>query len=296
MTNKERYREFCAANDVVPIFSNPLWLDAVAENWDVSLVTEDDASTGPNIVAALPYCWKGNLLTKRIYLPDVSFYQSVLFFTDSDKSKKQKLSGELIKQLPVTVKSYFKFLPEHAAVDLSKVNYQKEDYFTYIISKKRHELFLSTNHKRNVQKGIKQQYIVLESKSLEVSFDLLTSTFARQQVKSKISLKDFSKINSLAKKYTYGKTIDCFDIHKNLLASVFIVTDSHTVYYLFGGYNAEFKNSGAMTFLLNNVILAALKQHKDFNFCGSSSKSIAVYFEGFGAQKTPITIWKKSIL
>jgi hypothetical protein len=34
----------------------------------------------------------------------------------------------------------------------------------------------------------------------------------------------------------------------------------------------------------------------EFNFCGSSKKSIATYFEGFGATKTEIAIWKKSIL
>ena len=80
MTNKERYRKFCATHAVVPVFSNPFWLDAVAENWDVALISESENES--SIIAALPYCWKGNLFTKRIYLPDVSFYQSVLFFTD----------------------------------------------------------------------------------------------------------------------------------------------------------------------------------------------------------------------
>jgi hypothetical protein len=42
MTNKERYRKFCATHAVVPVFSNPFWLDAVAENWDVALVSESE--------------------------------------------------------------------------------------------------------------------------------------------------------------------------------------------------------------------------------------------------------------
>jgi hypothetical protein len=61
MTNKERYRKFCATHAVVPVFSNPFWLDAVAENWDVALISESENES--SIIAALPYCWKGNLFT-----------------------------------------------------------------------------------------------------------------------------------------------------------------------------------------------------------------------------------------
>ena len=108
MTNKERYRKFCATYAVVPVFSNPFWLDAVAENWDVALISESENES--SIIAALPYCWKGNLFTKRIYLPDVNFYQSVLFFTDVDKNRKQILTEQLVQQLPKTVKDASKFL------------------------------------------------------------------------------------------------------------------------------------------------------------------------------------------
>jgi hypothetical protein len=134
MTNKERYRKFCATHAVVPVFSNPFWLDAVAENWDVALISESENES--SIIAALPYCWKGNLFTKRIYLPDVSFYQSVLFFTDADKNRKQILTEQLLQQLPKTVKSYFKFLPEHAGLSLVKSGFEKEAYETYTIQKK----------------------------------------------------------------------------------------------------------------------------------------------------------------
>ncbi len=187
MTNKEYYRKFCATNGVVPVFSSPFWLDAVAENWDVAIIINDG-----KVIAALPYCWKGNLLTRRIYLPDVSFYQSVLFFTDVDKITKQKLSEQLVQQLPKTVKSYFKFLPEHSAINLSKSAFTKEEYETYIISNK-HEINLNSNQKRNVQKGNKLNYVVKESKNSQASFTLLTSTFVRQNIKPKITLADYSE-------------------------------------------------------------------------------------------------------
>ncbi len=291
MTNKERYRKFCATHAVVPVFSNPYWLDAVAENWDVALISESER----RITAALPYCLKGNLFTKRIYMPDMSFYQSVLIFTEADKNTKQKLTEQLVQQLPKTVKSYFKFLPEHTALSLVKSGFEKETYETYTIQKDQ-ALTLSSNHKRNIQKGNKLKYSILESKNTELSFALLTSTFARQNIKPKISLPEFEKINTLVKKHHAGNTFDCLDEHKNLLASAFVVEDADSVYYLFGGYDTAFKNSGAMTYLLHHIIQDAQQRNLDFNFCGSSKKSIAAYFEGFGASKTEISIWKKSIL
>ncbi|MBP8193638.1 MAG: GNAT family N-acetyltransferase, partial [Chitinophagales bacterium] len=201
----------------------------------------------------------------------------------------------LVQQLPKTVKSYFKFLPEHTALSLVKSGFEKETYETYTIQKNQ-ALTLSSNHKRNIQKGTKLNYTILESINTELSFSLLTSTFIRQKIKTKISLTEFEKINTLVKKHHAGNTFDCLDGHKNLLASAFIVEDTDSVYYLFGGYDTAFKNSGAMTYLLHYIIQDALQRKLEFNFCGSSKKSIATYFEGFGAQKTPIAIWKKSIL
>ncbi|MBK8352957.1 MAG: hypothetical protein IPL21_15235 [Saprospirales bacterium] len=150
---------------------------------------ESDASTNlsmPDIVAILPFCYKGNLLTKRIYLPDFSFYQSIIFLkNDLTINEKNKIAFELFQQLPKTIKSYFKFLPENNGIDISNLNYKKQDYFSYFISKNQQELQLSTNHKRNIQKGIKQHYFIEESKDIQSSFSLLISTFSRQKLKSK---------------------------------------------------------------------------------------------------------------
>lgn len=297
MTNKEIYIQLVAQEayaSKTPVFAQPYWLDAVAENWNVCLVSECESESECEIIAVLPYCWKGNFLTKRIYLPDFNFYQSIIFF--KAVKNKQEITQQLIQQLPKTVKTYLKFLPTYSPLDLSNLNYIKEDYYTYIIPKHQQTLSLSNNHKRNIQKGIKQQYSIQNSKNIEISFALLVATFARQKQNAKITLSEFKKINTLVKKQQCGQTLVCFDKDKNLLASVFIVEDTQTVYYLLGGYDTHFKNSGAMTFLLHYCIQHALQQQKDFNFCGSTKKSIATFFEGFGAAKTDISIWKKSIL
>ena len=94
MTNKKLYKNFCDNNTTIPLFLQPFWLDTIAEKWEVVLVSEND-----KIKAALPFCVKGNLFTKRIYLPDVNFYQTPVFAENITLNQKQKLTEELFKQL-----------------------------------------------------------------------------------------------------------------------------------------------------------------------------------------------------
>lgn len=290
MTAKKKYIAFCNQHaDIIPVFLRAIWLDAVAEKWNVILQEEDN-----EIKAALPYCTKGNILTNRIYLPDVSFYQSIIFLQHYTAKQQQAISENLFRQLPHTLKSYFKFLPEYSNIDLHALKYKSEVYPTYCI-KKKSEISLSTNHARNVQKGVKNQYIISESKNISISYALLASTFIRQNLQIKLSFELYKKLQHITQKNGMGKTLDCIDQRNNVLASILIVEDAKCVYYLYGGYDTSYKNSGAMTFLLHYIIQDTIQRHKIFNFCGSSKKSIANFFEGFGAKKTSIPIWKKSI-
>ncbi len=291
MTDKKQYIQLCRENSKlasIPVFSQSYWLDQVAENWDVCLFRKEE-----KIVAALPYCWKGRLLTKRIYLPDSSFYQSILFFEKCSDAERQKIAERLFEQLPKTIKSYFKFLPEYNAIDLSGLSYTKEIYFTYLLTPDDTTPLLSTNHRRNIRKGIKNNYTIQASNNIALSYALLVSTFSRQKLTSKTNLEAFQSLAERAKEHQCGQVLNCLDDKKNVLASVFVAEDVTTVYYLMGGYNHDFKNSGAMTYLLNHVIQQAISSHKVFNFCGSSKKTIATFFEGFGATRYPLNIWKK---
>ncbi|MCB0506788.1 MAG: GNAT family N-acetyltransferase [Bacteroidetes bacterium] len=290
MSDKNSYRNFCKEHEKIPIFSQAFWLNEVAENWDVIL----EQNKNNEIIAALPFCWKGNFITQRIYLPFLNFYQSILFF-NVDEKHQQEIAERLFNKLPRTIKSYFKFLLEYDNIQLNTLGFSKENYSTYIIQKNE-QLQLSNNHKRNVKKGIERNYQIKESKNLKQTYEMLVSTFIRQKIKSKISFEAFQKIQTSIKQHQCCKIVDCLDNENNILASVFILSDNQTVYYMLGGYETKYKNSGAMTFLLHHLIKETLDKNKTFNFCGSSNKNIAHFFEGFGATKTSINIWKKSIL
>ena len=291
--SKVLYRKFCnevTVSSLFPLFAQPFWLDIFCENWEVNIIVEND-----RLIAALPYCTKGNLLTKRIYLPDVNFYQTILFAIELSQQQQQDYTNKLVEQLPVVLKSFFKFLPKHENLSLSNFKYKKEEYPCYFIATNQ-SILLSKHHLRHLQKGIKNNYTILESNSISKSFQLIQSTFLRQKTASKITLNTFEKLNEVCTEKNCGKAFDCLDDNKNLLATIFILEDFSTVYYFLSGYDVSFKNSGAMTTLLNYAINYALQKQKTFNFCGSRKKSIADFFIGFGAKEMNVIIWKKQLI
>ncbi len=278
-------------NATIHFFANPEWLNLVAENWDVLLYQKDDKT-----IALLPFCTKGNFVTNRIYLPYINFYQSIIFLDkDINQSDRNRICIELFKQNSNYIKSYFKFLPEYSDIDLSNLKYKKETYTTYIIEQSYSINQLSKNHLRNINKAIQNKYTIEKSTQLEDAYKIIQSTFTKQNIKSKIDYNIFEKINKFCSDKNCGNTLVCKNTEGKLLATLFYVEDNHTVYYLLSGFNVSYKNSGAMHYMLHQLINQTIQGGKTFNFCGSSKKTIANFFKGFGAKNENLNIWTKSI-
>ena len=58
------YRELCANEDLIPLFSKDWWLDSVvgADKWDVALVFKDG-----KIIASMPYIIKKIVMSQIFY-------------------------------------------------------------------------------------------------------------------------------------------------------------------------------------------------------------------------------------
>ncbi|MCB9034606.1 MAG: GNAT family N-acetyltransferase [Chitinophagales bacterium] len=291
MTNKEKYIEYLNNSSIynnTPIFLLPDFLNIVAEDWEVVLVEENS-----QLKAVLPYAIKGNLLTKRIYLPLLSFYQSFLLY---DVNEETAIINQLFAQLPKTVKSYFKLLPQYHLVDLNALAYKQENYCTYIINKNIELYSIRKNHQRNIKKAINNNLVIEAAQNVNTAFDVIKQTFSRQNTTLDVDAEQFNQLVSWTRTTQRGEIWNCKDQNHQIHASVLLLKDATTTYYILGGYNDEFKNSGAKTFLLWTLIQQSIVKGKIFNFCGSTKKSIANYFEGFNATPTPISIWKKQLL
>lgn len=78
-----------------------------------------------------------------------------------------------------------------------------------------------------------------------------------------------------------------------VVASIYVVWDEHSAYYMMGAKNSEIKQNGATNFLLWEAIKFCSTRTASFDFEGSVIPSIAEFFRSFGGELTPYIQVKK---
>ncbi|MDB5227630.1 MAG: hypothetical protein JWN78_1823 [Bacteroidota bacterium] len=298
MTNKEKYIRLCADAEyqkMIPVFSMPYWLDAVAESWDVSVAIEKGKVTG-----VLPYCLKGNFVTRRIYIPELTSYSGpVLFYPENlneyeKRSFEKKVITELLDQLPKPlVKTSIKCYPEiDNWLPFSWAAYSQTTRYTYIISdiKKTQTVFyhFKDSHQRQIRKAQKADLFIQTCSDVGIAFEILKNTFDKQQIKTPFTKKQLNKIYEMVKENHCGEILIARNKSGKSLACIFIVWDNLYTYYLSGGFEESDANSGAMTYLFWHAIQEAKKHSAAFNFEGSMIEGVERYFRGFGGNLVPV--------
>ena len=84
---REQYRQLCAVESTIPVFSQAWWLDAVApENWDVVLCEKDG-----KIIASMPFIIKRKLFVSIVTMPVLTQHLGPWFRTAEDKEPEHGL-------------------------------------------------------------------------------------------------------------------------------------------------------------------------------------------------------------
>lgn len=287
MTNKELYRKFCRVEKKIPIFSQHWWLDAVSnDSWDVALVKK-----GEHIHASMPYSLthKGRFsiqpkltqfLGPYIKYPEDQKYATRLSF-------EKKIMEQLILQLPKF--SYFKhnFSPNIVNwLPFYWNGYSQTTRYTYVIPKNRdsetvwHDMEGSI--RRNIQKA-KKNLTISQSDDIELFFSMNEKTFDRQKKNIPYTLELVKRIDKACVENNARKIYLARDSEGRLHATIYVIYDSTTAYYLMGGSEPALRSGGATSLLMWQAIQDALEMQLDFNFEGSMIKPIERYFSSFGS-------------
>lgn len=294
MTPKQ-FRETCRQQPGIPLFSQACWLDAVSENWQVAAYSEKG-----KLLGVLPYSLKGNLLTKRIYLPELTPYSGpVLFYPGGQdeyekRSFEKKVITQLLNQLPDKLyKQSFKCYP---AIDnwlpFHWKGYKETGRYTYLLdtSPTKEMIFsqFKEAHQRQIKKAEKAGMTTERCTDSTLLFSLFSKTFERQGLKTPFSKTHFESIFKAVSAHHAGDAYLAKNKQGKILAAMLTVWDDAVMYYLLGYFDEAESNSGAMTYLFWHAILLAKIKGQTFNFEGSMIDSIEQYFRGFGGTLTPV--------
>ncbi len=275
----------------MPLFNKDWWLDIVcgSENWNVVIETKDN-----KIVASLTFYTKNKYFFSWIGMPSLTQNMGLYIKYPLKQKYTSMLSYEkditmkLINQLPK-----FDYFAQNLNYNITNVlpfywnNFKHSIGYTYIIDDF-DDIYnrFRTNIRTDIKKALKLTKIISDD-DLKKFYEVNMLTFRRQKIKPTYSFELIEKIDNECKKKDCRKILFAEDKDGNVHASIYLVWDDTSVYYLMSGGNPEYRNSGATSLLIYEGIKFAEKNNKIFDFEGSMLEPVERFVRSFGAIQTP---------
>ncbi len=298
MDDKREYREICSKMDV-PFFLQYWWLELVCnKDWDVVLDKNKEKING-----FLPYYIKKKVGLDCIGMPFLTqFMNPVLIYPQNQKnSKKLAFEKKVIQNL-------YKALPKVAFIKqtwdsscrnwlpLYWLNYSQSTRYSYIIEDLTNLDLVFGNFETKIRGDIRKaekNVEVKETNDSNILYEQVFKTFSRKGLAMPYSKELIKDIVSNCVKLSQGKIYYAKDVNENTHAAIFIVWDKNKAYYLLGGGDPEYRNSGATSLLLWNAIQELSLKVNCFDFEGSMIEEVERFIRGFGAKQIELNTISK---
>lgn len=275
--SRTRYIELCRNREDLPLFAQPWWWDALAPGWEAIVLKLPDGKE-----AAIPYWLHQRMGIRFLRNPHLIPYVSLI----SSETITSAVTEKMLKALPQAGVIALDFNPLQA-FDLS----EKKVRHTRILAlnNSTEELFraLASPLQRQIRKAERLGLTVQECDTAEF-LRLYHLSFERQGRKPAVPDIAFESAAAVCREHQCGKILCMRDPEGRNLAAVFWVYDRDRAYYLSGGSDPDYLQSGAMSTLLWEAIKRSKAQgQKQFDFEGSDHPGIDRFFRNFEASQVP---------
>jgi hypothetical protein len=278
--DKALYIKYCQMyNTTLPIFYTAPWLDVVCnKKWKPFMLTVDGKAK-----AIFPFYLKRKFGLTAAAMPPLTPYLAMWILDESDRNNYDLYLSAFISFLPNAI---FMSFSSHIHFDFHK-SWQNKGYEikkrnTYIFEAQPYEtIFQNFQSKmKNDLRFAAERVEVIEQTEVNDLLKMIDLTFESQEKKSPHATDVIKRINE---DKSIHSTILSATLDKRSVASIMVVEDYSTVYYLLSGRSSEAPR-GTIALLINQAIKHAMIQNKGFDFEGSSIPGIAAFFRSFGAQ------------
>ncbi len=277
----------------IPVYSRDWWLDTVcgADKWDVFLMEEKG-----QVVAAMPY-YKPH--PKIISMPPYTQTMGPWFKPGADDTKYTTALGRrqlLCQSFTEKLKNYPSFL-QNFHYDITDwlpfywEGYKQTTRYTYLL----HDIAdterlwqnMSSQIRRNITKAVdKYRITVKQGIPLDDFIKIYALTFERQNKKVPHQ-ETLKRLINCCLERQQGGLWGGFDEDGRLHAAAFIVWQESSAYYLAGGGDPAFRQSGAHSLVLWQGIQSVSRYTSLFDFEGSMLPGVERFFREFGGKQTP---------
>ena len=258
------------------VYALSWYLDIAHEGWE-ALVENDYERIMP-----LPVSKKYSIS----YMLQPFFIQQLGVF--STKRLNPEVINKFINHIPAHIK--------YVNINLNSFNKVKNDSL-HLVKNNNHTQDLikeypliakkySTNTKRNLKKGLKNNLSLMKNIKPEAVINLFQLNKGKQIEKWKSQ--HYHKLTRLMYSSVYkgkGLVYGVFTEANQLCAGAFFVKSNNRLIFLFSGADKTAKETGAMTFLIDSVIREFSPSQLVLDFEGSNDPNLARFYKGFGAKK-----------
>jgi hypothetical protein len=273
------------------VFQEPWWLDAVAPGaWrDITV------SSGGVLRARWPIYEERRGLFDVITLPPLTHRLGP--WLDLGEATKSARRYELEKDLTVAL---LEQLPRY---DILQINchsgitnmlpfvwngFEEMARYTYIIDlmQSEEELWgaLRENIRRESRKARKQ--LTVESiTDVEACIRLIGKSYARQGNPNPFDSPAMRRLDAACAQRGRREILIARDASGAMHATLYLIWDGKTTYYLAGGADPELRTSGAHSLLVWEAIVRSKARSVEFDMTGSMVESIERFFRAFGGQQ-----------
>lgn len=296
----EAWDEFVENSPQGSIFSKSYWLKAVSDEFKILVCRQNNKIIGG---IALP-----SIYGKFYRNPKLTQKLGIILNADKGSkycnsiSKQMDIIEALIKNLPKFKlfdysfsKNFTNFLP--LLWNKFKVNIK----YTYLIEDltdldKVYSGF-DNDLKYEIKKAIKNNISIIEHNSIDEFYGINKKTFERQNIEIPYSLEFLTKLDKIMDEKKSRKILFAKDESNKLIAAVYLIYDRNCTYYLMGGADPEYRNTGVQKLLIWEAIKFASKVSKTFDFEGSMIQNIEKGFREFGGTQTIIhNVYRSDII
>lgn len=292
---KELYKQLCAKEPSIPIFSQDWWLDATAgsANWDIALVEAHG-----DITACMPYASRHRAGLRISTVPPLTYCLGPWLRSSDAKhatqiSRQKEVLEKLIALLPPF--DHFKQQWHYTQTNWLPFfwhGFEQTTYYTYLLSLLCDEKTLWQGLQENIRREIKK---ATSRGGLKVRDDLPVSdffplnklVFDRQKMTMPYSEEQIATIDQACAQQNQRKIFIAQDTQGVLHAGVYLIWDKNSAYYLMGGSDPAHRNSGAMSLCMWEAIKFASTVTRHFDFCGSMIEPVERFVRSFGGVQTP---------
>lgn len=283
---KEFYRRQAPEN--TPLFQQPWWLDSVCgEQWDAVIHRDHNQLKAAYLYAVNKTGWG-----QQIVMPPLTQFLGPLYqLTASGTRERNNEETDLLEKLLTGLPPFsgFESRWQHAYQNWLPFHWQQfhqRTRYTYVLEDLSDPEKLRAGFSEKVRREISKAEKLFHAETADGADDfyrLLSKNFREKKIHVPFSLSWFQKVYGACRANQSGKILLAKDEGGKIAAGIFVAGDARTVYYLIGGKNDDYGNSGAMSFLFWRVFSELRSAGKKFDFEGSMLKGVENYFRSFGA-------------